>query len=302
MIFKRPISQIALKGLAFFSVLRGYNIVLIVLAQYLCSIFILAPQQPLQTLLLDFHLALLVCATAIVIGAGYIINSFYDAEKDLINRPRKTLLDRHISQRLKITAYFVFNFLAVFIASAISFRAVVFFSAYIFGIWLYSHKLKRIAFVGNFTAACLAITPFFTVFMYYKNVSPEIFVHATFLFLLILARDMIKDLENLTGDLTQNYKTVAVTYGVTFSKRCISGLLIATIFPVGVLLRYFNIGFMDLYFKAAVIFIVLGILGLWWAKSKRDYLWLHNLLKAIIVAGVFGILLIEPNLVLRRLF
>ena len=70
-----PLSRFALKGLAFFSVLRGYNIVLIVLAQYLCSIFILAPKKPLKALLLDPHLALLVLSTAIVIGSGYIINS-----------------------------------------------------------------------------------------------------------------------------------------------------------------------------------------------------------------------------------
>ena len=122
-----PLSRFALKGLAFFSVLRGYNIALIVLAQYLCSIFILAPNKSLKEIILDPHLALLVLSTAIVIGSGYIINSFYDAEKDLINRPRKTLLDRHISQRAKITAYFTGNFLAVFMASAVSFRAVVFF-------------------------------------------------------------------------------------------------------------------------------------------------------------------------------
>jgi 4-hydroxybenzoate polyprenyltransferase len=87
-----PLSRFALKGLAFFSVLRGYNIALIVLAQYLCSIFILAPDKPLKELLLDPDLALLILSTAIVIGSGYIINSFYDAEKDLINRPRKTLV------------------------------------------------------------------------------------------------------------------------------------------------------------------------------------------------------------------
>ena len=295
-----PLSRFALKGLAFFSVLRGYNIALIVLAQYLCSIFILAPDKPLKELLLDPDLALLVLSTAIVIGSGYIINSFYDAEKDLINRPRKTLLDRHISQRAKITAYFTGNFIAVFMASAVSFRAVVFFSAYIFGIWLYSHKLKRITFVGNLVSASLAITPFFTVFVYYKNLAPVIFVHAVFLFLLILAKEMVKDLENLTGDLTQNYKTVAVRYGTRFSKYCISLLLIATALPTYALIRYFNVGAMDVYFKGAFMLVILVVIATWWAHLKQHYLGIHNLLKFIIVAGVFGILLIDPDLLLRR--
>ncbi|MFT5021605.1 MAG: 4-hydroxybenzoate polyprenyltransferase [Flavobacteriaceae bacterium] len=297
-----PLARFALKGLAFFSVLRGYNIALIVLAQYLCSIFILAPEKPLKVLLFDLHLALLVLATAIVIGAGYLINSFYDIEKDLINRPKKTLLDRLISQRAKITAYFVFNFSAVFIASAVSFRAVIFFSAYIFGIWLYSHKLKRIPFIGNFISACLAIMPFFTVFVYYKNGDSVIFVHASFLFFLILARDMVKDLENLAGDFLQDYKTVAVSYGISFSKTCISALLLGAAFPSLALIYYFDIGQMDIYFKGALVLIFIAFLSLWRAQNKTHYVWLHNLLKAIIVAGVFGILLIDPQLVLGRFF
>lgn len=297
-----PLAKLALKALAFFSVLRGYNIALIILAQYLCSIFILAPDRPLRALLWDPHLALLVLATAIVIAAGYIINSFYDAEKDLINKPTKTMLDRHISQRAKISAYFVFNFSAVFIASAVSFRAVLFFSAYIFGIWLYSHKLKKLAFIGNFVSACLAITPFLTVFVYYKNLAPVIFVHATFLFLLILARDMVKDLENLAGDLTLDYKTVAVTYGVKTAKVCISLLLFASFVPTAALVAYFDIGKMDLYFKVAFGLILLCLVGLWLAKSKRHYVGLHNLIKLVIVSGVFGILLIKPDLVLGRIF
>lgn len=295
-----PLSRFALKGLAFFSVLRGYNIALIVLAQYLCSIFILAPDKPLKELLLDPDLALLVLSTAIVIGSGYIINSFYDAEKDLINRPRKTLLDRLISQRAKITAYFTGNFSAVFMASAVSFRAVVFFSAYIFGIWLYSHKLKRIAFVGNLVSALLAITPFFTVFVYYKNLAPVIFVQAIFLFLLVLARDMVKDLENLTGDLTQDYNTVAVRYGTTFSKYCVSILLVATVLPTYLLISTFNVGYMNWYFKGVFILLIFAIVGLWLAKEKKHYLSIHNLLKFIIVGGVFGILLIDPELLLGR--
>lgn len=299
---QRPLARIALKALAFISVLRAYNIALIILAQYLCSIFILAPEKPLAALLWDPHLALLVLATAIVIAAGYMINSFYDAEKDLINKPTKTMLDRHISQRAKISAYFVFNFSAVFIASAVSFRAVLFFSAYIFGIWLYSHKLKKMAFVGNFVSACLAITPFFTVFVYYKNLEPVIFVHASFLFLLILARDMIKDLENLAGDFTLDYKTVAVTYGVNTAKLCISLLLLASFVPTAALVTYFDIGKMDLYFTAAFGLIAFCIIGLWMAKSKRHYVGLHNLIKLVIVCGVFGILLIKPDLVLGRFF
>ena len=136
-----------LRLLSLISIVRGYNILIIVLAQYLASIFIIAPDLPLGAVLFDPRLAVLVGCTALVIAAGYIINSFYDSEKDLINKPRKSMLDRLVPQRSKIYAYFIFNFLGVLLAAYVSFRATVFFASYIFGIWLYSHRLKKIAFI-----------------------------------------------------------------------------------------------------------------------------------------------------------
>jgi len=138
-----------LKLLSLFSVVRGYNILIIVVAQYLTSIFIMAPDIPLRKVLFDPNLFVIVLASAAVIAAGYIINSFYDKEKDLINRPQKTMLDRLVSQQTKLTGYFVLNFLSVVLASYVSFKAVLFFSLYIFGIWFYSHKLKKYPIVGN---------------------------------------------------------------------------------------------------------------------------------------------------------
>ena len=82
------------KALSLFSVVRGYNILVIVIAQYLTSIYILAPHLPLRNVVLDLNLLMLVLASAAAIAGGYIINNFYDSEKDLINRPRKSMLDR----------------------------------------------------------------------------------------------------------------------------------------------------------------------------------------------------------------
>lgn len=291
-----------LKGLSLFSIIRGYNVLMITLAQYLASIYILAPNLPLREVVFDPNLFVLVLASALVISGGYIINSFYDSEKDLINRPRKSMLDRLVNQRTKLSAYFVFNFLAVLLASYVSFRAVLFFSAYIFGIWFYSHKLKKIPFVGNLVSATLIIAPFFAIFVYYRNFDTVIFVHAIFLFLLILAREMIKDMENITGDLAQNYKTIPVLYGPLYSKLGISFLILLTLIPASLLINKFNVGYMYIYFIACILFLILFLILLWKSKTKRDYIWLHNILKFIIVAGVFSILLIDVDLVLNRIF
>ncbi|BDW92025.1 geranylgeranylglycerol-phosphate geranylgeranyltransferase [Flagellimonas marinaquae] len=289
------------KLLSLFSVVRGYNILVITLAQYLASIYILAPDIPLGEVVLDANLFMIVTASALTIASGYIINNFYDAEKDLINKPTKSMLDRLVSQRFKLTTYFILNFLTVFAASYISFRAVLFFSSYIFGIWIYSHKLKRIPFIGNLVSSTLAIAPFFVVFVYYQNFQAVIFVHAIFLFLLILAREMIKDLENMAGDMAQNYRTIPILYGPKTSKTMISLFIVLTLIPALLLIKTFDVGYMYLYFAACIVLLVLFLVLLWRADAKKHYVWLHNIIKFIIVAGVFSILLIDVDVVLNRI-
>lgn len=291
-----------LKGLSLFSIIRGYNVLMITLAQYLAAIYILAPNLPLREVVLDPNLFVIVLASALVISAGYIINSFYDSEKDLINKPQKSMLDRLVNQRTKITAYFVFNFLALLLASYVSFKAVLFFSAYIFGIWFYSHKLKKIPFVGNLISATLIIVPFFGILVYYRNFDTVIFVHAVFLFLLILAREIIKDMENIAGDMAQNYKTIPILYGSFYSKLAVSFFILLTLIPALLLINKFDVGYMYIYFIACIVLLILFLILLWKSKTKEDYIWLHNIIKFIIVLGVFSILLIDVELVLNRIF
>ena len=293
--------HILIKFFSMFSVVRGYNILVIIIAQYLTSIYILAHNKPLRQVIFDVNLLMIVLASAATIAGGYIINNFYDSEKDLINRPIKSKLDRLVNQNTKLSFYFVLNFASVIMASSVSFRAVVFFSAYIFAIWFYSHKLKKLPFIGNLTSAILTITPFFAVFIYYKNFETVIFVHATFLFLIISMRELTKDLENIKGDLALNYQTIPIVYGERASKVMLTILSFLTLIPTYLLLFKFQIGYMYIFFYLSVVLLLLFLVLLWKSKTKIQYLILHNILKFIIVAGVFCIVLINIELVLNRI-
>ena len=299
--FTRKQKLLILKFFSLFSVVRGYNILVIVLAQYLASIFILAHDKQVHQVVFDINLFVLVLASASVIAGGYIINNFYDSEKDLINRPIKSRLDSLVSQNTKLSFYFVLNFIAVILVSYVSFRAVLFFSIYIFGIWFYSHKLKKLPFVGNLTSAILTITPFFAIFIYYKNFETVIFVHASFLFLIISMRELTKDLENIKGDFAQNYHTIPVVYGEKITKIMLSILTVLTLVPTLLLVEFFNVGYMNYYFYFSILLLLIFMVLLWKSKNKPHYLILHNILKLIIVAGVFCIVLIDINVVLNRI-
>jgi 4-hydroxybenzoate polyprenyltransferase len=289
------------KFLSMLSVVRGYNIAAIVLAQYLAAIFIFSPQKSLRFVLTDIHLYFIVLATACTIAAGYIINNFYDKEKDIINKPQKAALDNFISQKTKLQIYFLLNFLGFIFGLLVSWRAGLFFALYIFLIWFYSHKLKKQPLTGLFSSAILALLPFFAVFVYYKNFSEVIFVHAAFLFFILLIKELIKDLENIKGDLAQNYITIPLKYEERFTKMIITIFMVFTLSPIYFILRYPEIGNMKYYFYfAGIALFIFGFL-LYKAKSKKEYIVLHNIIKLLIIIGILSLMFIDTSVILNRL-
>ncbi len=143
--------------------------------------------------------------------------------------------------------------------------------------------------------------PFFAVFIYYQNFALVIFVHATFLFLIISMRELVKDLENIKGDLTQNYHTIPVEYGERFSKQILTFLSCLTAIPIYLLLTRFEIGYMNVYFLFAVFLLAVFLFYLWRSTAKLDYMILHAILKLIIVVGTLSIVLIDFDLLLSRI-
>ena len=297
---KKPV-PLYIKLLSLFSVIRGYNILLIVLAQYLASIFIFSPEKSLRYVLLDINLYFIVLSTICVIASGYIINNFYDSETDKINKPVKSKIDALVSQKNKLRFYFLLNFIGVIIAFLVSWRAALFFSVYIFLIWFYSHKLKKHPLTGLFSAAVLAILPFFAVFVYYKNFSEIIFTHAAFLFFILLIRELIKDLESIKGDFAQNYQTITVKYGEYFTKILISFLSVLTLNPIYFLLKYPEIGGMKYFFYTSIVVLLGFVIALWYSNTKRDYTLLHLILKLLLIIGVISLAFIDYTVIIDRI-
>jgi 4-hydroxybenzoate polyprenyltransferase len=293
--------QVMLKLFSMFVVVRGFNLALIVFAQYITAIFIMAPNQSLSEVIFDRPLFALILATVGAIASGYIINNFYDTEKDIINRPHQSILEQYVSQNTKLVLYFIINFIVVVVASYVSFRSVLFFSVYIFAIWFYSHKIKKKPIIGNLISAILTITPFFAIFLYYKNYSGLIFVFGFYLFLVLSMRELVKDLENLKGDLTLNYKTIPVVYGEKVAKLMVVILVTINILITWYLLTTFDLGTMDYFFYLSVSLLSVVVVLVFLAQHQQQYMRIHYLLKLLILLGVFSIILLNPSLILSKL-
>ena len=290
------------KFISLFSVIRLYNIFIVIIAQYFTSIFIISIDASVSSVLFDFQLFLLILSSSIAIASGYIINNFYDYEKDLINKPVKSKIDKVVRKRTKLSLYIILNFLCIYTSSLVSWKSVLFFSIYIFMIWFYSHKLKRILFVGNIVSSLLSVIPFLIILIYYKNFELIIFMYAIFLFLVVYMREIIKDLENIKGDFTLNYRTIPVVYGEQLSKYLLMVISFIVVIIVCFLLTYFDTGMMYYYYYLSIVILLLFTIILRKYNSKKYYNLLHNLLKFLIVLGVLSIVLIDFDLFLDKFY
>jgi 4-hydroxybenzoate polyprenyltransferase len=281
------------KILSLFSVVRGYNIVFIILAQLISATYIFSENKTFYEIISDYNVWLIIFCSAFSISAGYIINNIYDSKKDLINRPLKTLLENQISGRTKFLTYVFFNSFTLIFAYLISLKAFLFFLLYIIGIILYSIRISRYPFFGNIFSVLLSITPFFAIILYYKNYSLEIISHSIFLFFIVLIREVIKDLENFVGDFTLKYNTIPVKYGEKISKYYIN-LLVVIVFVVSIhIIQSYDVYSMKYYHYFVYVFFTVFMFFLYKKKSKETFQKLHNALKLLIILGIFSVMLLE---------
>ena len=284
-------NKFLIKILSLFSLVRGYNIIFIIIAQIVSSIFIFSGYHNIYKVIFDLNIWLIILSSSTSISAGYIINNFYDSSKDLINRPLKTFLEHEISGSTKLSAYIILNFLTLFFSLLVSLKAFIFFGLYSLGIFLYSIKISKYLFLRNFLSVMLVITPFFAITVYYKNFSLEIFTHAIFLFFVILVKELIKDLENIKGDFTMNYKTIPVVYGEKWTKIYIS-LYVFFIMGISVNLIFnYEIFMMKYFYVISIPFFIAFSYLLWKHNNKKYYETLHNSIKTLITVGIFSIIL-----------
>lgn len=209
--------QRVLRFFYFLSLVRWYNVALITFAQIFLAAYMQlmlhaqsSKKLALWYFLTDVNTYLMVVASAFTIAAAYIINSFYDRDKDMVNRPSHPMMANAIGTRHLANLYIIFNVLGL----AFAFLASIKIGSYFLGIqilsWFYSHKLQKIAFVREITSALLTVSPTLAVWIHIGLPSIEILGFFTALSMIILTKDVLKGLDGHRGNLIFGYRTVAV--------------------------------------------------------------------------------------------
>jgi len=265
---------------------------LVALAQYLAAIYLLNPSQSVLEIIANTGLHFLVFSSGLIIAGGYLINAFYDLEKDLANRPKKLIMGRIISKGFALNTYLLFNFIGLGIGFMLGWRVFLFYGIFSFLLWFYSHKLKKMPFIGNLTATFLSVCSFFVVCVYYWQLSWPIVLYVLFLVVAELIREIVKDMEAIKGDIVFGYKTVSVVLGIKKTKSLVYGLMTLGILPIFLVYKLQGWGPVMFFLLFAFFLWMIAALMLAYSKERKDFAAVNTLLKVIIVLGVLSIGLI----------
>ncbi|MFX0170772.1 MAG: geranylgeranylglycerol-phosphate geranylgeranyltransferase [Candidatus Hodarchaeota archaeon] len=233
-------------------------------------------------------------ATSLIAVGGYAINDVFDVDIDKINAPHRPIPSGLLTLN-QARAYSIILFIiGVCLAFLIDIPA--FFIAFTGGIllYLYAAYFKRSGFIGNLMIGLLTSIPFifggFLTYSYETMIYPAIFA-----FLIIVGREVIKDIEDVYGDRIEDVRSIALHYGVKPARTI--GLLILFLLivlsPLPILLGYYK---SPIFFGLVIIIdIVILFVGYLLVNRSEEEIIVNStrgkkLLKVCITLGIIAFL------------
>ncbi len=284
---------------------------MIALVQLLIKYALLEPFG-VSTSLNVFGIFLLILATICIAAAGNIINDIYDIETDLINKPKKVIVGKSISEKTAYNLFIILNIVGVgtgFYLSHVIERSG-FFSIFVIIsvlLYLYATYLKQTLLIGNIIVSILVALSIIIVGVFellpaitIQNQQIQltffkiIFDYAVFAFIINLLREIAKDIEDIDGDYKAGMNTLPIAIGrerakyVLFITSLIPFLLVAfytinTLYKNQVAVIYFLV-----FITAPLLYTTIKIYK---AKTKKDFHHVSNTLKLIMLFGMLSLLL-----------
>jgi len=268
---------------AFFLLTRPVNVVIAMLSVFVAA-FITGTLHPFQNVVLA-------CLSAGLIFAGAnTINDYYDFQIDKINKPNRPL-PAGIVDRQSVFFISTMEYAAgILVGLAIS--TSLFIMALIFSIlsFFYSAYLKRTVLWGNLAVSLSTAAVFVYGGMAVKEPAQTI-IPAIFALFYHFGREIIKDIQDLKGDIQHAASTFPAKFGIPATIQLIWSnfliLIFLTIVPYwkhwyGI--HYFLIVALGIY--PVIFYVLFSILK---NREPQHLGFLSNLLKADMFVGLLAI-------------
>ena len=239
---------------------------------------------------------LLFTSVIITTASGYLINNYYDLNSDKINNKNIEDLSKTFYGNCYLLHLFT-SLLVLFISDLSPGWLNLVIISHIL-VYLYSLKFQHWPVIGNLLVALLSSTvlliPYWLTGTFWElenfNLSEnlnQIFV--IFCFLLTIKREIVKDMEDIQGDLKTGSHTLAIVAGQKFSKIILSILVLISIGFLIICVLESILNIQNIFFFLTMISLLVAFLyKTYLSFEKSDFKTLSNLLKInFLAAGIW---------------
>ena len=239
---------------------------------------------------------LLFTSVIITTASGYLINNYYDINSDKINNKNIEDLSKTFYGNCYLLHLFT-SLLVLFISDLSPGWLNLVIISHIL-VYLYSLKLQHWPIIGNLLVALLSsivlLIPYWLTGTFWElenfNLSEnlnQIFV--IFCFLLTIKREIVKDMEDIQGDLKTGSHTLAIVAGQKFSKIILSILVLISIGFLIICVLESILNIQNIFFFLTMISLLFAFLyKTYLSFEKSDFKTLSNLLKInFLAAGIW---------------
>ena len=201
------------------------------------------------------RLLLAAVSASLIGGAANSLNDVYDVATDRVNRPERPLAGGRVSLRQARMLWAAATALGIILAFLVSFVHVFIAVAAAAALFAYNAKVQRIPMAGNVVVSALVAATLLYGSLAVSVVSPA-WIGAAFALLTTLAREIIKDIQDMRGDRAAGVRTLPLMIGTRPAAITASGILAATIFlaPLPYLYGGYGGGYLLLVLGASVLF------------------------------------------------
>ena len=229
----------------------------------------------------------------LVLSAGNAINDFCDYQIDGINKPMRPIP----SQRIQRQHALIFSLILLLIGLLLGFftgsiQAIVIVTIVSITLFLYAVWLKKTPLIGNVVVGALTGVTFIAGGVTVRSMKGTI-VPAAFAFLFTTAREIIKDIEDIEGDVALGAGTIAVRWGKQVAALVASVFMLALIFfsLVPYLLGLFSWIYLVMVTVGVDFVLIFLLVQLWRDTSKENCAKIQQWMKLDIFVGLFTIYL-----------
>lgn len=227
-----------------------------------------------------------------VAAAGYIINDYFDIKIDHINKPDEVVIGRFIKRRHALFLYQLLNTTAAIISYTISLKVFLVNVLAINLLWFYASVFKKKPLIGNLIVSGLTGAALVVMAVYYTSNDRLINVYALFAFGISLIREIIKDMEDIRGDMHYDSKTLPIIWGIRKTKLLLFVFMLFFVVGVAVLAALLH----NKYLIYALLLLSIPFLylafRLYFADRKKHFGQLSLLSKIIMVLGILSMLFV----------